>query len=132
MRKILHTPSKKKEAALQRKDIEELAGDLTTQMGLYGPDAAAEAVPTRKLKQKIREIEAGSDAQTLSGLAGGAGGGLLGAGMGALTTGLARGRAFAPLGMLSGVPGALLGYQYLRDLQRKNELRKLLGERFQA
>jgi len=113
---------------LQRKDVPELAEDLTTQMAIYGPDAAAAAVPAGALRKRIREIEGGSDTQTLLGLAGGAGGGLLGAGFGALTTGLAKGRKAAPFGTLSGIPGALLGYEYLKNLQRKRELEKALQE----
>jgi len=118
-----------KEAALQRKDIEELAEDLNTQMGVYGPEAAVGAVP-KSLQQKIREIESGSDKQTLTGLAGGAGGGILGAGVGALTTGLAKGRVLAPFGALSGIPGALVGYHFAKKLQREKELQELLKERF--
>ena len=118
----------KKVAALQRKDVPELAQDLQTQMAIYGPDAAAGAVPSDALKKRIREIESGSDPQTLMGIGGGIGGGLLGAGFGALTTGLAKGRKVAPFGAISGIPGALLGYQYLKGIQRKRELEKALQE----
>jgi hypothetical protein len=117
-----------KVSALQRKDVPELAEDLGTQMAVYGPEAAAGAVPSELLKRRIREIESGSDKQTLVGLGGGAAGGLLGGGFGALTTGLAKGKKFAPVGAVSAIPGALLGYGYLKDLQRKRELKKALEE----
>lgn len=112
--------------ALQRKEVEELARDLGEQMSVYGLPSTLEALPSQALKRRVQEVEAGSDAQTLAGIGGALGGGAAGAGIGALTTGLAKGRHAAPFGALSGIPGALLGFSYFKDLQRRRELEKAL------
>jgi len=115
-----------KKAELQSKEREELAKDLAEQFSVYGPGKAEQAVPSEELRKRIREVEAGSDKQTMMGVGGAVGGGLLGGGFGALTTGLARGAKAAPFGAISGIPGALLGFQYMKGMQRKKELEKAL------
>lgn len=96
---------------LTEQDLEDLSSDITTTMAFHGADEASQIVPEGNLRERIRGIGGKPDAHQLrSGAIGATGGGLLGAGVGALSTGLSRGRRYAPRGLLAAIPGAAAGY----------------------
>jgi len=113
-------------AQLSEGDIEDLTEDIGTQLAVYGGQQAAQVVPPGALRRRIAALEEGSPSQTLAGLGGGLGGAAAGAGLGMLTSRIAKGPRGGRYGALSGIPGALAGYAYFKDRQRRKELQELL------
>jgi hypothetical protein len=111
-------------AALHRKlppeKHEEYVKDLADQMAL----GRKEVIPPSAAR--LKEILHGTHRQSLAGVAGAAGGGLLGAGVGAASMAWRRGGRSAPLGLFMGIPGGVSGYLYGKNLQRKKELREYI------
>lgn len=111
-------------AALHRKlppaKHEEYVEDLANQMALGRKDVIPPSAA------RLKEILHGTHGQSLAGVAGAAGGGLLGAGLGAASMAWRRGGRAAPLGLFMGIPGGVSGYLYGKNLQRKKELREYI------
>jgi hypothetical protein len=106
--------------------LEDLRDDVYNQMIMQGKEDAARVVPKERLRQKIREIAKPDMRQYLSAGVGATGGGLLGAGAGALMVGLARGKKHAPLGLLGAIPGAIYGYGLGEGREKKKQLMEAL------
>lgn len=124
---------KEAEIPLQRNDfspeiLRQLQNDLANQIYMYGPEEAAQVVPSGDIRKKIKTIAKGGPEQRIGGGIGALGGGLLGAGAGALVTGLAKGKAKAPLGLLGGIPGAIGGYGLGRRAVMDRQLLSMLDE----
>ena len=119
-------------AQLQRKpisleELSQLEQDIGNALAVSGGQEASKIVPDVRLRKGIQELEKGSPAQTRAGLGGGVAGGILGGGAGMIINALSRGRAKAPLGLLSAIPGAMAGYGFGKEKQRRKELREVLG-----
>ncbi len=121
---------------LQRKSpatstLKRLRNDLSHKMTMHGADEATQVVPPGYVRDRMQEIDEGNAEQQIGGAIGATGGGLLGAGAGALLTGLAKGKKGAKWGLLGGIPGAITGYgvgrQGVADRQLLTMLQEELG-----
>ena len=110
-------------------EVTNLRDDISNTATHRDPVAASQIVPEGALRNRVKGIVTGNSLpQVLGGGAGAVGGGLLGAGMGALTAGLSRGRKYAPVGLLSAIPGAIGGYYAGHNKVTRSQLLETLSE----
>jgi hypothetical protein len=118
---------------LTPEEIENLHKDLSRTMLLRDAESASQVVPPGILRERIRNIGTEVDTERMKGRAVGAvTGGLLSAGVGALTAGAGGGLQKVPRGALRGaIPGAavggVLGDRRVRNRQLLEALTEELG-----
>lgn len=129
-RRLLDSPGKGDAVAglLGQPTQEALGDDLSEVLSIRGPEEAAKALPTSELRKRLRAISEGDTTQDIGGGIGALGGGLLGAGAGALTMGLSRGAKNAKWGLLAGLPSAIGGYSIGKNAVRDQQILTMLNE----
>ncbi len=135
-------PRAKKKRDLQRKysaapeltpeEVAQLQGDITQQLQLNKPEEAVQVVPDTSVQEKLRQVMKGNAEQTRGGLLGGLGLGAVAGGVGAVTTGLAKGLEKAPSGLAMAIPGAFKGYRLGKKLVQNKQVKGLLEDTYQA
>lgn len=115
-------------------EVDQLRQDLSNQLKVRSIQDAAQIVPDAGVQQGLIDIvDKGDSQQTRQGLLQGAKEGLLGAGVGAATGGLAKGVPGVGMGLLSGgVPAAMHGYRAGKAGEQEQQMRGLLAQKYQG
>jgi len=114
-------------------DIERLRDDIANTMVTQDVASAASIVPSGVLRDRLRTIGDTSNSEKYRGIiSGGVKGGLLSAGLGAVTSGIARGTQSIPQGAATAVVpgllgGAFMGHQKVTKRQLLEALSEELG-----
>lgn len=131
-RKSAEAPSEKpSRPLLSPEDVARLQADISQQFRIRSPEEAASVVPQPEVQEKLKGVLTGDKVQTKGGLLGGLGGAVLAGGLGAVTTGLAKGLEKAPSGLMMAIPGAFRGYRLGKKLVQNQEVKGLLADAYQ-
>ena len=120
------------EPLLTPEEVNLLRQDLRKQLQVRPPAEAVQVIPDTEVQQKAQGIlEKKDSGQTSAGLLGGLVGATAAGGLGAITTGMAKGIEKAPSGLLMAIPGAMKGYRLAKKLKQDHQIGGLLADEYQ-